>query len=104
MKRDLPGQPRSRPAAQEQLQMLQNLGRTSAQWLHSAGIRDEQRLRELGAVEAFRCVRARGFRPSLVLLYAIEAALRDIPWSQLSEADKAQLRERLKAADGNNMA
>lgn len=103
MKMPSPHQQRSRPAAEEQLQTLRNLGRTSAQWLHAAGIRDEQSLRELGAVQAFRNVRARGFRPSLVLLYAIEGALLDVHWNQLSPAHKARLRQLLEAADDDNM-
>lgn len=103
MKKSSPSQQRSRPAAEEQLQTLRNLGRTSAQWLHAAGIRDERTLRELGAVQAFRNVRARGFRPSLVLLYAIEGALLDVHWNQLSIAHKTRLRELLEAAADDNM-
>lgn len=103
MKKPLQNPPRNRPAAEEQLQALRNLGRTSAQWLHAAGIRDERTLREMGAVQAFRNVRARGFRPSLVLLYAIEGALLDVPWNQLDASHKARLREQLEAAEDHNM-
>lgn len=103
MKKTSSSQQRSRTAAEEQLQTLRNLGRTSAQWLHAAGIRDERTLRELGAVQAFRQVRGRGFRPSLVLLYAIEGALLNVHWNQLSTTHKARLRELLDACEGDNM-
>ena len=61
----------------DELQHLKNLGKTSAQWLHAVGIHSASDLRRLGAVGAYRAVRARGFRASKVLLYAIEGALLD---------------------------
>ncbi len=81
----------------DDLQQLPNLGRTSVQWLNAVGIRSVAQLRELGAVEAFRRVRARGLNPSLALLYGLDAALRGIPWTQLDDAEKAVLRKRLDA-------
>ena len=62
----------------DELQHLKNLGKTSAQWLHAVGIHSANDLRRLGAVSAYRAVRARGFRASKVLLYAIEGALLDV--------------------------
>ena len=79
----------------DELQGMKNLGKTSAQWLHAVGIHTPSDLRRLGAVEAYRSVRARGFRASRVLLYAIEGALLDIHWNQLPEAHKAELNARL---------
>lgn len=40
---------------------------------------------------AYRAVRARGFRASKVLLYAIEGALLDVHWNELSPDHKAAL-------------
>jgi DNA transformation protein len=80
----------------DELQELKNLGKTSAQWLHAVGIHNANDLRRLGAVSAYQAVRARGFRASKVLLYAIEGALLGVHWNDLSPGHKAQLNDRLK--------
>ena len=67
----------------DELQHLKNLGKTSAQWLHAVGIHSAADLRRLGAVDAYRAVKARGFRASKVLLYAIEGALQDVHWNDI---------------------
>ena len=80
----------------DELLRLKNLGKTSAQWLHASGIHNLDDLRRLGSVDAYRAVQARGFRASRVLLYAIEGALLDIPWSQLPHDHKAALNAALE--------
>lgn len=92
-----------RPPPPDELLRLPNLGRTFAQWLQAAGIRSAEQLRCTGAVEAFRAVRSRGFQPTLVLLYALEAALLDVHWSQLSADHKARLRRQLEQAADDNL-
>jgi TfoX/Sxy family transcriptional regulator of competence genes len=82
---------------QDELQHLKNLGKTSALWLHAVGIHSLNDLRRLGAVDAYRAVRARGFRASKVLLYSIEGALLDMHWSQLPADHKAQLNGKVEA-------
>ena len=82
----------------DELQTLKNLGKTSSQWLHAVGIHNASDLRRHGAVEAYRAVRARGFRASKVLLYSIEGALLDIHWSELPVARKESLNLQLEAA------
>jgi DNA transformation protein len=77
----------------DELLELKNLGKTSAQWLHASGIHNASDLRRLGAVDAYRAVKARGFRASKVLLYAIEGALLDIHWNELPPAHKAELND-----------
>jgi DNA transformation protein len=79
----------------DELLTLRNLGKTSAQWLHASGIHTAEDLRQLGAVGAYRAVKRRGFGASKVLLYAIEGALRDIPWKDLPETLKRELNEAL---------
>jgi DNA transformation protein len=86
----------------DELQQLKNLGKTSAQWLHAVGIHTANDLRRYGAVAAYRAVRARGFRASKVLLYAIEGALHDMHWSELSAERKAELNTRLNETPGHN--
>ena len=79
----------------DELQHMKNLGKTSAQWLHAVGIHSANDLRRLGAVDAYRAVRARGFRASMVLLYAIEGALLDVHWNDLPPGLKDRLRGQL---------
>ncbi len=75
----------------DELLTLRNLGKTSSQWLHASGIHTAADLRRLGAVGAYRAVKARGFGASRVLLYAIEGALRDLPWQELPASLKDEL-------------
>ncbi|PAU55879.1 competence protein TfoX [Pseudomonas sp. PIC25] len=86
----------------DELQHLKNLGKTSAQWLHAVGIHNASDLRRLGSVGAYRAVRARGFRASKVLLYAIEGALLDVHWNDLPPAHKAALIGQLDALSLRN--
>lgn len=85
----------------DELQQLKNLGKTSAQWLHAAGIHSESDLRRLGSVDAYRAVKARGFRASKVLLYAIEGALLNVHWNELPPAHKADLNQQLQSSTHN---
>ncbi|KAF1070110.1 MAG: hypothetical protein GAK45_00908 [Pseudomonas citronellolis] len=75
----------------DELLHLKNLGKTSAQWLHAVGIHSASDLRRLGSVGAYRAVRARGFRASKVLLYAIEGALLNVHWNDLTADHKQAL-------------
>ena len=81
----------------DELQHLKNLGKTSAQWLHALGIHSASDLRRLGAVDAYRAVRTRGFRASKVLLYAIEGALMDVHWNDIPAERKEALNKQLEA-------
>ena len=75
----------------DELQHLRNLGKTSAQWLHAVGIHNLADLRRVGAVGAYQAVKARGFRASKVLLYAIEGALLDTHWNDVPAKRKLDL-------------
>ncbi|MEQ7920433.1 TfoX/Sxy family protein [Xanthomonas sp. WHRI 1810A] len=76
----------------DELRQLKNLGKTSAQWLHASGIHSTADLRRLGAVNAYRAVKTRGFNVSKTLLYALEGALEDQHWSALSVERKEALK------------
>ncbi|MEH6499431.1 MAG: TfoX/Sxy family protein [Pseudoalteromonas distincta] len=80
----------------DELLTLRNLGKTSAQWLHATGIHSRDDLRQRGPVEAYCAVRARGFRASKSLMFAIAGALEDVHWNELPADYKEQLREQLK--------
>lgn len=70
---------------------IRNVGPKSAAWLRQIGIRTEEDLRKLGAVEAYRRVKVAGFKPTLNLLYSMAGAEDDCHWTQLSEERKASL-------------
>lgn len=70
---------------------LRNIGPKSAAWLRQVGIHEHAQLRELGAVAAFTRIKRAGFRPSLNLLYALEGALCDCHWQEISESRRGEL-------------
>ena len=88
----------------DELQHLRNLGKTSAQWLHAVGIHSISDLKRLGAVDAYRAVKARGFRASKVLLYAIEGALLDVHWNDIPAERKDFLNKQVDALSSQNKA
>lgn len=59
--------------------------------LISAGIRSEPKLREMGAVPAYLAVKAAGCKPSLNLLWAIESALTNRDWQDISRDERTSL-------------
>lgn len=59
--------------------------------LLSAGIRSEEQLRDMGAVSAYIAVKAAGCTPSLNLLWAIEGALTDRDWKEVSRDERTSL-------------
>jgi DNA transformation protein len=78
----------TRPAT---LADLANLGPKSQAMLAAAGIDSVDRLRELGAVEAFCRVQASGARPSLNLLWALEGALTGLHWRDVARDHRTSL-------------
>ena len=75
---------------------LRNIGPKSAAWLRQVGLRTEDELRAIGALEAFMRVKRAGFKPSLNLLYALEGALLDCHWQDVPSERRSEL---LIAAD-----
>ena len=74
------------------LTALQNLGPASTRWLNAIGVHTRRDLEKLGAVDAYRILRAHGYNATLNLVYAIEGALRDRDWKRLPAKRKAQLK------------
>ena len=70
---------------------IRNVGPKSAAWLRQIGVRTLDDLRRVGPIDAFMKVKRAGFRPSLNLLYAMQGALDDCHWADLSEDVKAGL-------------
>lgn len=75
----------------KKLIQMKNLGAASVNILNSIGVKTYADLTALGSVQAYRKIRQRGIHVSRAMLYAMEAALLDVPWQSLDPALKAQL-------------
>jgi DNA transformation protein and related proteins len=79
----------------DDLLRLKNIGPASVRQLRDVGIEDEAALRKLGALDAYRRLKhAFPRHVSLVMLYALEGALRGCHWNHLPPGVK----DKLKAA------
>ncbi len=63
--------------------------------LAAAGIDRAEELEALGAVEAYRRCLDAGTSPHLSLLWALEGALLDLPWTDLTTEMKRSLLDEL---------
>lgn len=70
---------------------MRNIGPKSAAWLRQVGLRTHEDITAIGTVEAFMRVKRAGFKPTLNLLYAIEGALLDCHWQEISEERRQEL-------------
>lgn len=75
------------------LLQLKNLGAASVNILRAIGINNYEDLQEVGPVEAYRRIKARGINVSKVMLYALQGALTDTHWNDLAPDLKTQLVE-----------
>jgi len=70
---------------------MRNIGPKSAAWLRQVGLRTRGDLEAAGALDAFMRVKRAGFKPSLNLLYALEGALQDCHWQEVTEQRRSEL-------------
>ncbi len=77
---------------------MRNIGPKSAAWLRQVGLRTEDDLRAIGALDAFIKVKRAGFKPSLNLLYALEGALQDCHWQEIPAERRGELLVAAEAA------
>ncbi len=70
---------------------MKNLGPASASMLGKIGIHSDGDLRAAGAVGAYLRVKVSGAKPSLNLLWAMEGALTDTHWTELSTETRSAL-------------
>ena len=76
--------------------MIKNMGPRSSEWLDSVGIHTLEDVAELGVVETYRRVKAAyPDKVSLNLLWGLQAALLDLPWSELPPDIKEELRKQV---------
>lgn len=59
--------------------------------LRAIGINTQADLKRMGAVEAYRRIKARDINVSKVMLYALQGALMDVHWNDLPSDLKARL-------------
>ena len=86
-------------AIHSELLNLKNLGMASVNILRAVGINSYQDLSDIGAVEAYCRIKARGIHVSKVMLYALQGALLDMHWNDLPPALKVQLVEDAEALE-----
>ena len=72
---------------------MRSLGKATASMLIQAGVENPGTLRRIGAVEAWRRIRMMfGKRVTASYLYALEAAVTDTPWNDLTPKRVAELK------------
>jgi DNA transformation protein len=79
-----------------QLTQLDNLGPKSRAWLNEIGIFTLGDLEEIGPVEAYRQIKARGHNATLNLVYGIQGAIIGAPWNHLPLDMRERLRREVK--------
>ena len=77
---------------------MRNIGPKSKQWLASIGVHTLDDVASLGGVETYKRVKAAyPEKVSLNLLYALQAALLDLPWNELPPDIKDELKQQVKS-------
>lgn len=75
-----------------ELTEMRNIGREMARKLESVGIDSAEKLMEVGAKQAFFKLKEAYPNVCLVHLYALEGAVQDMGYDQLSEDTKKELK------------
>lgn len=78
---------------------MKNIGPKSSEWLASIGIQSLEDVARLGVVETYKMVKAAyPERVSLNMLYGLQAALLDIPFQELPQDIRDQLKREAGAS------
>jgi DNA transformation protein and related proteins len=76
---------------------MKNMGPKSREWLASVGIHTLDDVAALGVVETYKRVKAAyPEKVSLNLLYGLQAALLDLPWNELPQDIKDELKRQVE--------
>jgi DNA transformation protein len=76
---------------------MERMGPKSSKWLASVGIHTLDDVARLGVVETYKRVRAaHPDKVSLNLLWGLQAALLEIPWKELPQDIKEQLKRQVE--------
>ena len=82
------------PVMNNDLTSLKNIGPASVRQLRDVGIESAAELRKVGALDAYRRLKhAFPRHVSLLMLYALEGALRDCHWNRLPPGVKEKLKQ-----------
>jgi TfoX-like protein len=83
----------------DELLAIKNIGPKTISWLHEVGIHTQADLEDLGAVEAYKQLKA-AFpdKVSLNALYGLQGAILNIHWNALPPDMKADLIAQVKDA------
>lgn len=76
---------------------IRNLGPASDLAFARAGIHNAEKLRDLGADEAYRLLLKAGQRPHFIGYYVIVMGLQGRPWNDCKGAEKIALRKKFDA-------
>lgn len=79
-------------------------GTKAAAWLRQVGVRCRADLERLGPVETFLRVKRAGFKPTLNLLWSLEAALRGCHWTAVPPERREELKAALAEAEARLLA
>jgi len=72
---------------------MRNIDPAITQWLHEVGIDSAGQLRQIGAAEAYRTMRAwRPWSAELIVLWALEGAINDVDWIDVTPERRLELR------------
>ena len=83
----------------DELLTIKNIGPKTISWLHEVGIHTQADLEDLGAVEAYKRLKAAfPHKVSLNALYALQGAILNIHWNALPPDMKADLIAQVKDA------
>lgn len=80
------------PTDDTPISRLRNLGPASTRWLEAADIFTAGDIRHLGVPLVMHILRQRGLPASMNLAYALEAALKDRHWQDLSPDERDAIR------------
>ena len=76
---------------------IKNIGPKSSAWLHEIGIDSLEDLEALGAVEAYRRLKAaRPTEVSLNALWGMQGAILNIHWNMITPEMKAELKAQIE--------
>ena len=76
---------------------MKNIGPKSREWLASIGVHTMDDVAQIGVVETYKRVKAAyPEKVSLNLLYGLQAALLDLPWTELPPDIKEELKRQVE--------
>lgn len=82
--------------------IMKNVSNVSAEWLNKAGIDTLDELREIGVIPVYYLIKRFETSVSLNLLWALEGAVKDIDYREISAERKEELKIELEMFKKSN--